>query len=141
LVVNVSELALEHLPDMLNPEGSAKFPRSTRLLRHSDFELVYKRGKRYFAADMTVFYLARAEGKGLRVGFTVGRFLGGAVERNRVKRRFREAFRLHSRELVAPVDVVINPKKSALKAPFSQLENEISRALEVIGKSIRQIAR
>jgi ribonuclease P protein component len=126
---------------MSGSEGGAKFPRSMRLLRHSDFELVYKRGKRYFAADMTVFYLARGEGKAPRVGFTVAKVLGGAVERNRMRRRLREAVRLCRRELVAPVDLVINPKRSALTAAFSELENEISRAFEVIGKSIQQKAR
>jgi ribonuclease P protein component len=139
-VVNVSEVAAKRLPDMRSSEGGAKFPRGMRLLRHRDFELVYKRGKRYFAADMTVFYLQRAEGSGPRVGFTVGRVLGGAVDRNRVRRRLREAVRLRRGELVAPVDVVIHGKKSALNAPFSGLENEISRAFEVIGRSIEQKA-
>ena len=102
----------------LAPDGGAhvsdsgrrsKFPRSVRLLRHPDFERVYKLGKRHFAAFMTVFYLRRAEGEGPRVGFTVGRVLGGAVVRNRMKRRLREAVRLHG-PLPAAVDVVINPK-------------------------------
>ena len=68
-------------------------PRSARLLRHADFERVYKQGRRHFAAHMTVFYLRAEQGEGLRIGFTVGRALGGAVERNRMKRRLREAVR------------------------------------------------
>ena len=83
-----------------NLSGSRKrasFPRSLHLLRHADFERVYKQGRRHFATHMTVFYLARDEGEGLRVGFTVGRVLGGAVQRNRMKRRLREAVRLRQR--------------------------------------------
>lgn len=114
----------------------APFPRSVRLLRHSDFERVYKQGRRHFAAHMTVFYLRRADGGGLRVGFTVGRVLGGAVERNRMKRRLREAVRLNGFENAGAVDVVINPKKSLLAAEFADLQNEISRAFEVIQKWI-----
>jgi ribonuclease P protein component len=64
--------------------------------------------------------------------------LGTAVERNRVRRRLREAVRLHCWQLAVPVDVVINPKKSALKADFIALGSDISRAFEVIGKSIRE---
>jgi ribonuclease P protein component len=135
---NVSEVATESLPDVPGFGGHAKFPRRVRLLRHGDFEGVYQRGKRHFAPHMTVFYLRRAEGSGPRVGFTVGKVLGGAVERNRVRRRLREAVRLHLGELVAPVDLVIHPKKSALTAHFSELESGISRAFEVIGKSIRE---
>jgi ribonuclease P protein component len=85
---------------------------------------------------MTVFYLRRIGENGLRVGFTVGKVVGTAVERNRVRRRLREGVRLHRSELVAPVDIVINPKKSALRAQFSELESEIRRAFEVVGKSI-----
>jgi ribonuclease P protein component len=107
-----------------------------RLLRHSDFERVYKKGRRHFAAHMTVFYLPREQGDGLRIGFTVGRVLGGAVERNRMKRRLRESVRLGWPGILVPVDVVINPKKSVLKLEFVELENEIGQAFEVIRKSL-----
>ncbi len=114
----------------------ARFPHSARLLRHADFERVYKQGRRHFAAHMTVFYLRRQEGEGLRVGFTVGRVLGGAVERNRMKRRLREAVRLQRLVVITPVDVVINPKKSLRTADFADLMSEMSRAFEVIQKSL-----
>ncbi len=115
-------------------------PRSSRLLRHADFEVVYKQGRRHFAPHMTVFYLQRDKSDGgsggLRVGFTVGRVLGGAVVRNRMKRRLREAVRLHRPASGMPVDVVINPKKSLLNADFSDLEREITRAFQVIKNAI-----
>jgi ribonuclease P protein component len=131
--------------DALAPNGSSdvsrsgkrgKFPRSVRLLRHADFERVYKKGRRHFAAHMTVFYLPHPEREsgGLRVGFTVGKVLGGAVVRNRMKRRLREAVRLHGL-IPAAMDVVINPKKSLLAAAFADVQSEIRRAFEVIEKS------
>jgi ribonuclease P protein component len=84
---------------------------------------------------MTVFFLKQAEG-GARVGFTVGRVLGGAVQRNRIKRRLREAVRLRRALLIAPVDVVINPKKSVLTVEFPMVVDEISRAFDVIVKKL-----
>jgi ribonuclease P protein component len=87
---------------------------------------------------MTVFYLRRAEGDSLRVGFTVGRVLGGAVVRNRMKRRLREAVRLRRPAADVPVDVVINPKKSLLTAEFADIQNEVGRAFEVIQKSLEK---
>lgn len=111
-------------------------PRNARLLRHADFERVYKQGRRHFAAHMTVFYLRRDEAQGLRVGFTVSRALGGAVDRNRMKRRLREAVRL-TRPATGPVaDVVINPKKSLLGADFKDLVSEVSAAFAVIQKKL-----
>jgi ribonuclease P protein component len=134
----------------------ARFPRAVRLLRHADFERVYKAGRRHFSASMTVFYLPRAEeavqenGKrragssaphvavplGMRVGFTVGRALGDAVDRNRMKRRLREAVRLSLPAAIIPADVVINPKKILLKAEFSDVRSEVARAFEVIEKKL-----
>ena len=122
----------------------ATFPRSARLLRHADFERVYKLGRRHFSASLTVFFLARQEAPeakapatgGLRIGFTVGRALGGAVQRNRMKRRLREAVRL-SRPRVGPsADVVINPKKSLLTTDFAAVLNEVARAFVVIEQKL-----
>jgi ribonuclease P protein component len=84
---------------------------------------------------MTFFYLLREAGSGPRVGFTVGRVLGGAVQRNRMRRRLREAVRLHLAQLGAPVDVVINPKKSVLTAEFGELIQEVGRAFQLIQTS------
>jgi ribonuclease P protein component len=118
-------------------------PRSGRLLRHSDFERVYKEGRRHFSSHMTVFYLGRAGNDGLRVGFTVSRALGGAVERNRMKRRLRESVRLTRPDKEPSADVVINPKKSLLTAEFGSLLSEVSKAFSVIGQRLaeRQRAR
>jgi ribonuclease P protein component len=121
-----------------------KFPKSRRLLRHADFDRVYKKGRRHFATHMTVFYLRREndEQQGdpsqLRIGFTVRKILGGAVQRNRMKRRLREAVRLQEAKPRVGVDVVINPKASLLRADFDELKSEIGKAFQVIQKSLSQ---
>ena len=118
-----------------------RFPKTQRLLRHADFERVYKQGRRHFASHMTVFYLARTvetadDSVGLRVGFTVSKALGGAVQRNRMRRRLREAVRLQGVPAGTKADIVINPKRSLLSAEFSELRNEIARAFVVIEKTL-----
>lgn len=110
------------------------FPRTARLLRHSDFDRVYQQGRRHFAAHLTVFYLHRRQAGSMRVGFTVGKVLGGGVERNRMKRRLREAVRLHWPATELPMDVVINPKKSMRKIEFSALCQQIAQAFKIIQK-------
>ena len=139
------------------PKGS--FPKTAHLLKHSDFQRVYQQGRRHFSGNMTVFYLrTQAEaapgpngagtteplcvpgGGSVRVGFTVSKALGGSVERNRMRRRTREAVRHHLRMLQGmsdAVDVVINPKKSLLAAEFRQISQEIERAFRVIRQRLR----
>ena len=121
-----------------------KFPKKRRLLRHADFERVYKQGRRHFAAHMTVFYLQRGEDdepEGVRVGFTVGRVLGGAVQRNRMKRRLREAVRLGGFPPEVSADVVINPKRSLLAADFAEVRNEVTKAFRVIERAAKSVSR
>ncbi|HEX6802243.1 MAG TPA: ribonuclease P protein component [Terriglobales bacterium] len=116
-----------------------RFHKTRHLLRHSDFERVYKQGRRHFARHLTVFYLQR-EGEpalsGLRIGFTVGKVLGNAVERNRMRRVLREAARLSGLEGRVDADVVVNPKKSLLDAEFTEVRSEVGKAFEVIAKAL-----
>lgn len=130
----------------VQPRAAKPFPRSARLLRHADFERVYKLGRRHFSASLTAFYLLRPETEaarsatsGPRIGFTVSRALGGAVQRNRMKRRLREAVRLCGLPGEVSADVVINPKKSLLVIDFAEVVNEVCRAFVVIeGKLARK---
>ncbi len=113
---------------------SARLWRPARLRKHADFEKVYRNGRRLFSAHMTVFFLPRDSGPA-RVGFTVARAMGAAVERNRIRRRLREAARLNLGAAGGAVDVVIHPKKSALTAEFAALREEIARAFDKIRSS------
>ena len=133
--------------------GGGRFPKALRLLKHADFDRVYRTGRRQFSAIITVFWLRRiAEAQsepiagnkaamtaGPRVGFTVSRVMGGSVVRNRIRRRLREAVRLNLAHLLLPepqpVDVVINPKKSALTAEFDKLKNDVADAFRAIAKN------
>jgi len=114
--------------------ASAEFARQARLRKHADFDKVYRTGRRLFSAHMTVFFLRRDAGPA-RVGFTVTRAMGTAVERNRIRRRLREAVRLNLGAVGSAVDVVIHPKKSAQAADFAELREEIARQFERIRSS------
>jgi ribonuclease P protein component len=60
----------------------------------------------------------------------VPRAIGPAVDRNRIKRRIREAFRLHRAELNPKWDIVINPRRTALAAPFPEIERALQKVIE-----------
>jgi len=118
---------------------ATKFARSLRLLKHTDFRRVYDDGQRLFSPHMTAFFLARGSG-GPRIGFTVGKVLGGAVERNRIKRRMREAVRRECYRLPASVYVVFNPKKSVAKLDFEKLSGEVSRTFQTVAGKLGVVA-
>jgi ribonuclease P protein component len=108
------------------------FPREARLLKHADFQVVYKQGRKHFSVNMTAFYRENQQSACPRVGFTVGKVLGGAVDRNRIRRRMRSAVRNHLRELSRPLDLVLHPRKSVLTLEFSQLDTEVMQVFAAV---------
>jgi len=121
-------------------EAGCKFPKTKRLLRHADFQQVYQQGRRQFTGNMTVFFLRRGtdQPSSLRVGYTVGKILGNAVERNRIKRRMREAVRASWPPDGSAIDVVFNPRKSVLQLPFGDLRAEVERGLKLAMQRARE---
>ena len=109
-----------------------RFPRSSRLLKHADFQTVYQQGKKHFSGNVIAFYYEGGRSGEARVGFTVGKVLGGAVDRNRIRRRMRSAVRRHLAELARPLDIVLHPRKSVLKLDFAQLDAEIGKVFAAV---------
>jgi ribonuclease P protein component len=105
-----------------------------RLRKHADYQRVYLRGRKHFSSSMTYFYAERGGSPivGPRVGLTAGRVLGKAVERNRIKRRMREAVRLSLALLTRDVDVVLHPKRTVLTAEFEGLRQEVSKIFATV---------
>ncbi len=96
-------------------------PKQARLRRTADYRKVYAEGRRRNLGVLVAF--ARATGvQPSRVGLTVSRAFGGAVERNRVKRRLREAVRRHRADLGPGWDIVFHPRTQAKAAKFADLE-------------------
>jgi ribonuclease P protein component len=124
-------------PAKASGRGALGFPPSSRILRSADYRTVYDKGIRVSGPLFAAFCLARdAEREsGARLGLTTPRALGGAVVRNRIKRRFREAFRLHRMEFGPQWDIVINPRRAALMAEFPEIERGLRKVIEKCGHS------
>jgi ribonuclease P protein component len=96
-------------------------------LRSTDFRRVYDQGSRFSGPFFAAFCVREREASGPRIGFTLPRALGKAVARNRIRRRVREAVRLHLEGLSPEWSIVINPRRKAMDAPFPELEREVER--------------
>jgi len=115
--------------DALTRPGSPIF----RLRKHADYQTVYAGSRKQFSKQMTYFALLRPEAAGTpRVGLTAGKVLGGAVERNRIKRRMREAVRMHLGELHLPLDVILHPRRTVLTLEFSAIEREVRQIFRAV---------
>jgi ribonuclease P protein component len=125
-----------------------------RLLKRVEYEAVYGAGQRRSSPQFSVFFRAQialpneaigreppregsfakslAARRTSRFGISVKKALGGAVLRNRIKRRIREIVRRNRTEIPTGWDIVIHPRSSVAQAAFALLEAELVRLLRSI---------
>jgi ribonuclease P protein component len=95
--------------------GSERGPKRRRLSRSAEFERVYRQGRSKGNRFLVLYAFPREEAsEGPRLGLSVGRRVGGAVERARVKRVLREAFWEEAERLPADSDYVVVARPEAL---------------------------
>ncbi len=103
-------------------------PRDWRLLRRVEYDAVYRDGRRRTSREFTVFLRPNGLERS-RFGWSIKKALGGAVRRNRIRRRLREIVRLHREEILPGWDVVIHPRGTVATAEFATLSAELLKLL------------
>jgi len=119
----------------VNPTDHSPRPRRGRLTRSGDFDAVYQRGKSSAGRHLVVYVFARDDaptGAPARLGMSVSKRVGGAVERNRIKRVLRERFADVAHLLPGGVDVVVIARPGA----FEYIEEQGGDAL---GARLREL--
>ena len=106
-----------------------RYPREARLVRRAEFDAVYREGRRRTSRQFAVFFRHNGLERS-RFGTSVKRALGGAVVRNRIRRRIREILRLHRTEIPAGWDMVVHPRSSVARAEFGGLAAELVALLK-----------
>jgi ribonuclease P protein component len=118
-----------------------------RLCLHADFQRAYGASRKRKSASMSWFLAPQTSpAEWPRVGLTVGKVIGKAHERNRIKRRMREVLRRHVDLLPKGCDLILHPHRSVLTIEFTKLDAEVLRILgqanaEVVRASAGAVAR
>ena len=97
-----------------------------------EFRRLYQKG-RSAASPTLVVYMRRRKGQENRIGFTVTVKLGHAVVRNRIRRRLREIYRLHEKDLCEGASLVVVARGRSVKAPYRELERDFLAACGQLG--------
>ncbi len=107
---------------------NARFTKSERLLKKNEFQKVFDEGRTFRNNELLVYAMPNGMDKS-RIGLVVGKKVGNAVRRNRIKRILREAFRLNKGLLRISVDIVLIPRPGLTSPMLSAIEDGFKRLL------------
>jgi ribonuclease P protein component len=105
--------------------------KAERLTAPAEFTRCYRHGERLRTSYFTV-YAYRREQHATRLGLAVGKPVGGAVVRNRVKRRLRELFRRHKASVPLGYDLFVRALPASAAAPYAELETAWCKAIAAL---------
>ncbi|MBW1991168.1 MAG: ribonuclease P protein component [Deltaproteobacteria bacterium] len=108
-------------------KGQNRFTRADRIRRRRDFQAAQAAGQRSYTTHFGVCVAPGPAGHP-RLGLVVGKRVGKAVRRNRIKRLVREFFRRHKKYLPA-ADIIIMAKNGAAELTYDQVCQELARVL------------
>jgi ribonuclease P protein component len=109
-----------------------RFPKSARLARAAEFDRVKRNGVSCHGRFMVLSVLRNSPSTETKIGFITSRRVGGAVQRNRVRRKLREIVRMARPDLLPSLWLVLVARKSAAEASFQSLQCEW---LQLAGKA------
>lgn len=112
-------------------------PRASRVRRCADYAALKARGQTVQAGPLLVAYLPRTGAIEPRLGLTISSKVGGAVVRNRVKRRVRTAFR-ELRETLPAVDLNVIARTGAATASARTISSVLGEAGRSISVRLRK---
>jgi ribonuclease P protein component len=123
------------------PRVDQRFLRSSRLLRRSEFVRVQTQGRRVHTSHFVILLsrVQRPTQSGPRLGVTVGRRVGCAVRRNRIKRLVREVFRRNRELFPVDCDVVLVARSGADGLDYASVLAELLRARASIERAHNQL--
>jgi ribonuclease P protein component len=107
--------------------------RNMRLRKKQDFARVYRQGQSFANAQFVVYWRKQTTPGQFRVGVSASSKLGGAVVRNRIRRRVKEIVRLNADKLQDAYDLILIVRKPALTLKYKEMEASVMHVLRRAG--------
>lgn len=100
-----------------------------RIKRNSEFQDILHTGKSFANRELVIYYKEKTGQKHFRIGISVGKKLGNAVTRNRIKRYVRESFLQLEETVISEVDIIIIARKPTVHMECAQIKRSLSHLL------------
>lgn len=100
-----------------------------RIKKNEEFQYVFRKGKSFANRQLVIYYLEKKEQTHFRVGLSVGKKIGNAVTRNRIKRYLRQAFQELDSSIKYPYDIVIIARNPTKNMGYEEVKKSLTHLL------------
>lgn len=100
-----------------------------RIKANKEFQHVFQKGKSFANRQLVIYFLRKPEQQHFRIGLSVGKRIGNAVVRNRIKRYLRQAFHELEKDVNEVYDIVIIARQPTGKMNFHQIKKSLVHLL------------
>lgn len=100
-----------------------------RVKENKEFQAIFKKGKSFANRQLVIYYIKKQEQNHFRVGLSVGKKIGNAVTRNRIKRYLRQAFHELEKELLPGYDMIIIARQPTKQMEFKEVKSSLIHLL------------
>ena len=102
-----------------------------RVKKNSEFQEILRTGRSFANRELVIYFKRKSTDQDhFRIGISVGKKIGNAVTRNRIKRIIREAFIQLEKDIVPNVDIIIIARKPTVHMNSTQVKRSISHLLK-----------
>jgi len=100
-----------------------------RVKKNSEFQEIFKSGKSFANRELVIYYKEKPSQTHFRIGISVGKKIGNAVTRNRIKRYIREAFNQLEEKIKPETDIIIIARNPAVHLSCKQMKKSVVHLL------------
>lgn len=106
-----------------------KLKKAYRIKKNEEFQSVFDKGKSFANRELVIYYKRNNAQKHFRIGISVGKKIGNAVTRNRIKRYIRESFNQLQNKIDPNVDIIIIARNATVQMNFHQIKRSLQHLL------------